>query len=281
MTTVQTYGNLAEAGFAKSLLESAGIRAELADEHSYGLGYGPVVCELRLQVDEADLERARKVLAEGPDALASPAIESPSVDREDDLAPKGSRFPAGIFVAGGIAFLVLLFAVSQFREKQRQRDSTVHRYESDTNGDGKPDRFATYRRGVISSEIFDGNRDGKPDVWREYDSRGTPVRTTEDNNFDGRVDVWFDYQNGDLKSAQFDTDFNGVPDLTVEFKDQLPIRNIWKPNGSKNATRIEILVHGFRTEELVDSDGDGTMDYRIKYDAFANPSEHLPIEPGK
>src|SRR4029434_6728849 len=118
MTTVQTYGNLAEAGFAKSLLESAGIRAELADEHTYGLGYGPVVCELRLQVEEGDLERARKVLAEGPDALASPEIESTSVDQEAGLAPKGSRFPAGIFVAGGIAFLVLLFSVFSFQEKK-------------------------------------------------------------------------------------------------------------------------------------------------------------------
>ena len=35
------------------------------------------------------------------------------------------------------------------------------------------------------------------------------------------------------------------------------------------------------SEELVDSDSDGMRDYRIKYDAFSNPSERLPIETAK
>src|SRR5687767_6301952 len=107
MTTLRTYGNLAEAGFAKSLLESAGIRAELADEHSYGLGYGPVISELRLQVDEADLDRAREVLEKGPD-VPQTTRESLSPEETSRVAPGGPRFPAGIFVAAVVGFLVLL-----------------------------------------------------------------------------------------------------------------------------------------------------------------------------
>jgi Putative prokaryotic signal transducing protein len=197
MTTLRTYGNLAEAGFAKSLLESAGIRAELADEHSYGLGYGVVVCELRLQVEEADLERARKVLEEGPDVPVSPAMESAGVDQGPGLARKGARFPAGIFVASGAA------------------------------------------------------------------------------------DAWIEFQNGDPIIGKVDMDFNGVPDEIYEYKDGLPIRSQIKPNDSSKPTRTRMYTHRMLAEELVDSDQDGKPDYRIKYDAFSNPSEHLPIEAGK
>src|SRR5688572_16438721 len=144
MITLRTYGNLAEAGFAKSLLESAGIRAELANESSYSVGIGAVVSELRLQVDEADLDRARQVLAEGPDAPLPPHSVSPLVDQKPALAPKGSRFPAGIFVAVSVGLLVLFF-VSHFRKKQRQSDTTVQRFERDTNNDGKPDEITVYR----------------------------------------------------------------------------------------------------------------------------------------
>src|SRR4030095_6224206 len=244
MTTVQTYGNVAEACLAKSLLESAGIRAELADEHTYGLGYGPVVCELRLQVEEGDLERARKVLAEGPDALASPEIESTSVDREAGLAPKGSRFPAGIFVAGGIAFLVLLFYLAQYQKKKRQQDTSLQPYEYDYDKDGRADYVAYYLGRTLVKETFDRNHDGRPDAWAEYDSREVPRSAESDNNFDGIVDVWYEYRNGRLTTESADTDFNGVPDVKTEYKNELPIRSVYKPNGSTTASLTGIYTHG-------------------------------------
>jgi hypothetical protein len=277
MTTLRTYGNLAEAGFAKSLLESAGIRAELADEHSYGIGYGPVVSELRLQVGEADLERARQVLDKGPDA-PEPPRESVTTEDEARLAMKGSRFPAGIFIAGGIGFLALLFAVSQLREKQRNPDTTLQTYEFDTNNDGKPDQFSSYQGATLRSSTSDRNGDGKPDEWQEYNSRGTAVAASSDNNFDGKVDVWYDYTNGTAKTGRMDTDFNGMPDLIIEYENDLPIRSEYKPNGSRTATRVLTYARGVLIEELVDSDGDGTLDYRVKLDAFSNRSENLPIE---
>jgi len=202
------------------------------------------------------------------------------VDQGPTLSPKGSRFPAGIFVAVLVGLLVLFF-VSRFRKKQRQSDTTVQRFEVDTNNDGKPDEITVYRGMHIASWTADRNRDGKPDRWLEYDAQGIAANGTDDNNFDGKVDVWAEYKNGDLKFERLDTDFNGIPDLTYEIDRELVVRSVYKPNGSKLATRIGNFVHGIRTEELVDSDGDGKMDYRIKYDAFSNPSERLPIEPGK
>ena len=38
MKTIRRFSNVAEVGFARSLLEAAGIHATLADEHVYTLG---------------------------------------------------------------------------------------------------------------------------------------------------------------------------------------------------------------------------------------------------
>lgn len=279
MTTVRTYGNLAEAGFAKSLLESVGIRAELANENSYGIGYGPIVSELQLQVDEADLERARKVLAEGPDAGSPLSIAAPKESLDSEVPAKGARFPAGIFIASGVAFLALLFAVSQLREKQRTPDTTEHEYKFDDDDNGRTDRFMYYRGGTIARVELDRNGDGKIDDWEEYNSKGVLVRILSDNNFDGAVDLWSDYENGEVKTEKADLDFNGVPDAFIEFQHGLPVRAEVKPNGSAKGSRTETYLHGQLDEQQVDSDGDGKPDYRIKYDAFTNPSEHLPIDP--
>jgi hypothetical protein len=62
MTTIRNYLNPAEAGLAKSLLEAAGIPAFVADEDSTSSGYGTVLGGVRLQVQDADVERARQIL---------------------------------------------------------------------------------------------------------------------------------------------------------------------------------------------------------------------------
>lgn len=62
MKTVKTYTNLAEAGFAKSLLDAAGVPAFLAGEESYSLGYGIAAGALRLQAEDGDGTFAYKIL---------------------------------------------------------------------------------------------------------------------------------------------------------------------------------------------------------------------------
>lgn len=278
MITVRTYGNLADAGFAKSLLEAVGIRAELADEHSYALGCGPGAGGLRLQVEEADVERAQKVLTEGPDAVLASSDgaqrEAPSLEPQ----AKGPRFPAGIFIAAGVAFLAILFAVAQLREKERTPNTAEQTIEEDYDNDGRADHFIHYRGNFVSGETVDRNGDGKIDEWQEFDPRGGILRIMDDNNFDGSVDVWFDYEKGGLKSGRFDFDFNGVPDGITDYKNGLPVRGEVKPNGSTKGARIQDYVHGWLREERVDSDGDGKPDYRITYDPFGDASERMPIQ---
>ena len=79
MVTLRTYTDLGQAELDKSLLEAAGIPALLAGENSASAGYGGVLGELRLQVAEADADRARRVLNEHegftslPDDFVPPA----------------------------------------------------------------------------------------------------------------------------------------------------------------------------------------------------------------
>ena len=64
MVTVRQYINPSEAELDKTLLEEAGIPVFLADANSMSLGYGGVLGGVRLQVEDADLDRARRVLDE-------------------------------------------------------------------------------------------------------------------------------------------------------------------------------------------------------------------------
>jgi hypothetical protein len=64
MVTFRKYLNLSEAERDKSLLEAAGIPVFLGGENSAAAGYGGVLGELRLQGQETDAERARRVLDE-------------------------------------------------------------------------------------------------------------------------------------------------------------------------------------------------------------------------
>lgn len=67
IVTVRRYRDLAEAYVERSLLESAGIPAWIADEHLVRMDwfYSNLVGGLRLQVDESDEAAAREILEEG------------------------------------------------------------------------------------------------------------------------------------------------------------------------------------------------------------------------
>jgi hypothetical protein len=107
MRTVKTFSNLAEAGFASSLLEASGIAASLADEQSFLWSYG-VAIPIRLQVDEEDAERAIDILTHGPQA----AEEIPGRFAGDAgaLVPiENGTIPTGLFVTAAAVLALLLF----------------------------------------------------------------------------------------------------------------------------------------------------------------------------
>lgn len=112
MVTVRQYINPSEAELDKTLLEEAGIPVFLADANSMSVGYGGVLGGVRLQVEDADLERARRVLDERegvtplPDDFVPPE-EPPVIEPTTPPAPalKAREEWIDTFFWGGIALL--------------------------------------------------------------------------------------------------------------------------------------------------------------------------------
>ncbi len=112
MVTVRQYINLSEAELDKTLLEEAGIAVFLADANSLSIGYGGVLGGVRLQVEDADLDRARRVLDEKegvtplPDDFVPP-LEPPPIEPTATPAqtPETKEEWIDTFFWGGVALL--------------------------------------------------------------------------------------------------------------------------------------------------------------------------------
>ena len=88
----------------------------------------------------------------------------------------------------------------------------VRRVEDDYDFDGKLDVVASYREGVIVSDVLDTNFDGRTDTWRTYQA-GVLSRSQRDANSDGIVDMWEEFdERGVVVRTLTDTNADGRPD---------------------------------------------------------------------
>jgi len=113
MKTIRSFYNLAEAGFAQSLLESAGIQAALADQYAYAAGQ-ILASGIRLQVPEADAERAVEILDRQEEFSPLP---DDFVPPELSLAEAPQPLPfrrsiVGRFITGGFWALCIVGALA-------------------------------------------------------------------------------------------------------------------------------------------------------------------------
>ncbi len=119
----------------------------------------------------------------------------------------------------------------------------------DTNRDKKPDRFTIFEKVKdgeprIFAKQMDLNSDGKIDVWRFYDKKGSVMKEELDVDFDGNVDEVDFYLNGIIIRRELDSQFDEKTD-------------IWKYYDEKgNLNRLE-----------EDQNYDGTPDY---WEYYAN-----------
>lgn len=281
MRTIRTYINAAEAGFASSLLESAGIRTLLLGEESFLMA--PLAAGgIQLQVEDEDAERALRLLTEGLDAVADKPLGALSSEtRAKKESADKARIPIGLFAAGAAALALLFFAVHQWNEARRTRAPATERQEFDYNHDGRPDNFFEYRNGVILRAESDRDHDGRIDMWGAFDGEGRYEHSEEDQNFDGRPDIWYSYRDGDFQSWQRDSDFDGRPDWFATCERGTLVREDCRPGDSAIVIRRRLYADAVLREELVDENRDGTFDYKILYDPFGAPSDRMPIEAAK
>ncbi len=274
MKTIKTFGNLAEAGFACSLLEAAGMRAALLDEQAFLLTPGMLTDGIRLQVEEADMERALTLLATGPTArlpVDSATTEALLVEQASKSSTLGPVF-IGAALAGIIGFLIGI----KWAEWQPFADR-VQKSEYDYNHDGRTDHTFTYRGNRPVSSTADRNGDGNVDEWQTFDLEGVASETSSDNDFDGTPDCWFTYRHGNVVTARCDLDSDGRVDWTATYENGLVVSAELAPNESPRVSRKERYERGLLREEWVDENQDGVFDHRFEYDPFGHRSERLPL----
>lgn len=279
MKTIRTYINAAEAGFASSLLESAGIQTLLKGEESFMLTPGLVSGGIQLQVDEEEAERAVRLLDQGFDAAAD--APNASVGSTDDIPVQSEgrgRIPVGLFAAVAAALALMVFTVHQWAERSGQTNLDNYRHTLDYDKDGRPDHIYIYEMGMLRRGEVDRNGDGRMDAWMTYDEEGRELRDESDQNFDGRPDAWWFYREGEAVASEHDTDFDGRPDWFGTFEHGLMVRQDCRPGDSDIVVRRYLLTHEIYREEQVDEDRDGKFDYRILYDPFGTPSERKPVD---
>lgn len=131
MKTIRRFNNVAEAGFAQSLLESAGLTAVLADDLTFALGPQYVPWGIRLQVAEEDLGRAEKILEEHegyeplPEDFVPPETEVVEMVGSPDARAAVMGRGAAFLLGGVLALLtvgcasVLLSAATENRNAWR------------------------------------------------------------------------------------------------------------------------------------------------------------------
>src|ERR1043166_9199888 len=118
MKIIRRYSNVAEAGFAQSLLEAAGIDATLADEQAATLGPQFVPWGIRLEVPDSDAQRALEILNRqvGVDSLppdVTPPATAPT--NQDVIAPiltEIRRLRISNLTASIICILLLIVAIT-------------------------------------------------------------------------------------------------------------------------------------------------------------------------
>jgi hypothetical protein len=113
------------------------------------------------------------------------------------------------------------------------------RVEQDTDLDGRLDAFVTMRDGVQHEQELDTNADGNVDQWLELAEDGKVARKRQDRDFDGKVD------------------------LTVRYdRDEKPLEQIEDSDGDGKPNRVTRFVRNVPREVEEDRNGDGCLDHR-------------------
>jgi len=134
MITIATYRSLMSAELAKTRLESCDIRAIIADAFSYTLGYGSVIDGVRLQVPEADAERAQEILANNeyidlPDESAIMAeVPEPVAGSEEVAGEPAANLACRRSGGWPILFLFLFGIICLVLGRPSSDWQTIHRF---------------------------------------------------------------------------------------------------------------------------------------------------------
>jgi len=260
---------------ARSHLDDTRRSIALARELSEGPGGGeaidPQLSASQRAAAEAALEReqarrqellaALAVLDEdlkGPTAATLATLRPVAIREREAFGPRLARERAHADVEARAAYAPDGSVLARYYFGDGSSRPVMR--EEDTDGDGRSDRWITYRSDARSEIFEDGAGRGLPDLHLSFADGGTPLQRVEfDPDGDGEPERVFVYREGELHAEKSDTDGDGVLDRFDQLDGQ---------------GRLDV-----REEDI---DGDGEIDVRSVYRGgklvrreISDP-EHLP-----
>ena len=124
---------------------------------------------------------------------------------------------------------------------------------------------------------MDRNLDHRIDQIIHYDEHGLAVSEELDEDFDGRFETRTYIRAGNVERSEADTDGDGYADLRSSFRDGVLDTTSTMNPATGLPLRIEHYQLGRLTEAEVDTDRDGQLDTRLRYDRLGEVVSREPL----
>jgi hypothetical protein len=252
-----------DAHMILNLLEQEGIHGRVDGEYlPGGVGELQAINLVRVMVEEADVERARRIIR---DWEAIQVTDEAKPVRKSSAGFTG--FLLGCLAGGGLLYWTY--------------NSPVTVDGIDVNDDGVLDEKWTYRDGRMSRTESDRNLDGKVDLVTDYDRWGLVKEASSDDDFDGVFETVYTYRDGQVARQVSDLNQDGNPDLRARFRygnlDEVLITG----DGADTRSKRQHFRMGRLVAAEYDADGDGRYDIEYRYDHFGEVQGKSVLTPAE
>ena len=276
MRTVYEPSSAVQAHLLKDVLRQHGMASHVQGAHLQGaIGELPAGTLVRLLVDDADYDAARRVLDDWERATPMDDDELASYDRSAAAHPNATTHatntpaiaplaapkrthPAWWAAGGAVCALALQFGLTGLPVRNETWDN---------NGDGvADDTILQNALGKPLTQEIDRNFDGKVDLRIEYSRTGVPVSSQADDDFNGSLETTTRYHKGNVEQTDSDTDGDGLVDMRFHSVNGVVQRGIYIHRNTGKPVRQEHYHLGKITHVQLDTNADGVLDTEQRFD---------------
>lgn len=271
MQTVYNADNDIDAQLVVDRLAAEGIVAQVLGRFlSSAAGELPSQSMVRVQVADGDVERARQVVVDWQQEMASEPAE-PAGEIED-TSPQ-AHVPQRSLQGSGIGMLLtglLMGAAGAYALLRLPPTSD----EIDYDGDGVIDERYRYSGDTLSSIEYDRNGDGSVDL------RFLPSRKNEgegiqlaDDNFDGRFERRDEVARGWVSISEYDRDGDHFHETREVFRHGVLEEVIYLTPEDGSVIKRTYFEHGELKRSEADLDRNGSTETNWHFDGLGEPKQ--------